>query len=178
MFHKNYLPIIGMLALLMLFLSACTTTQTPSRKKMPSYLESGYYEPDNPFNIKKEGFNELSFITGQEDILINEKSVSFTVVPVKSAAQDETFFSLIKEYKPLTAVLLTSWKASANNGGALIDLRSNTAIAGMQAQYNLQTEEAIMFPVIFRWDKVSAGRAASYIGLLNNIPGVTVKKIQ
>jgi len=174
---KKMMPLGSLVVGIALLATGCMTSQTPSRKKMPNYLESGYLEATNPFNTKIDRLQTLSLVATNELVMVEDRSVSCVAVPLNSAAYDEPIFSLVQEYKPLAVMLLTNWVAMGHNG-AVLDLRSNPSQSAIQAQYFLEKQGAFSLPVILKWDKASEPRAFAYMSLLNDVPGVSVKKLK
>ncbi|MBK7098885.1 MAG: hypothetical protein IPH58_11625 [Sphingobacteriales bacterium] len=158
-------------------LFSCTTTQSPTRKKMPNYLndaafESGAYFRTNGAN-KSDAFN---LVTNNENILLAGVSVPMISVSLASPMYDDAILNMVAEYKPIAALLLTNWVAQGNNG-AVLDFRTVNSNQAMEAQYYLKRAASTSIPVVFRWDKNSAARAQTYMSLLTDVPGIKIIKV-
>ncbi len=176
MYHKKYSFTLGIVALLLL-LQSCTATQTPTRKKMPNYLDNGLYENASPFNTKADRLDAMSLTTSTEDIMVGDASVTCVSVSLASPLYDDALLSMVQEYKPIAIMLLTNWMASGNNG-AVLDFRKATSATAQEAKFVLKSEGAFTLPVVFKWDMASAGRAKTYMNMLNGVTGISVVKIK
>ena len=171
------MPLGSIVVCIALLATGCITSQTPTRKKMPNYLDNGLYENASPFNTKADRLNAMSFTTSTQDIIVGDASVSCVSVSLASPLYDDAILSMVQEYKPIAVMLLTNWMASGNNG-AVLDFRKNTGNGGQEAKYYLKSEGAFALPVVFKWDMASAARAKTYMETLNGVQGISVVKIK
>ena len=94
----------------------------------------------------------------------------FLEVALPDPAYDSVAMGLIASYEPFAVPLLTEW-AKQEGKGVVVDLRSRRD-GGLRADYTIDRPGAFSIPVIFLWDQASAGRAASFIEVLQTMPSI------
>ncbi|MCX2454256.1 hypothetical protein OQX61_23495 [Pedobacter sp. PLR] len=147
--------------------------ESDERKTMP--LDSfEVAETKTPLLAKTYTFLGMKFNTELVSLQDGVDHSDFLSVQLNSET-GETVLNLIKTVKPFMATYLKEW--SAENKGIMLDLRNNPTETGEKEAYSLEKEETFAVPVIIRWDAGSASNAEEFKAALNNLPGITARKI-
>lgn len=112
--------------------------------------------------------DNFPFATGEVDMMTGGVVTSFYAVSLPDAGFDSLALSLLENYKPFAIPLIKQW-AARERKGVMIDLRFNKTETN-RADYVLEGQDGITIPIIFLWDRFSAGRAASWIQVLQSSP--------
>lgn len=152
-------------------LASCMPSQTPTRKKMPGYLDAGTFETAQPFKTREARMKEFSLATTNESLLFNGNMQHFTTVSLSDASYDALVLNLAEQNKPYAALLIDNWMKQGNSG-VIIDLRKDVQKPASSVTYRLEQTNGFSLPVIFRWDAASSLRAESYMALMQSTPGL------
>lgn len=152
-----------------LLLCACAgSAPKPERKKMPQ-LNNFNSQWEISYNAQPTAFN-FPVRTSYVDLLTNGRASTFLAVNFSDNSFDSLALSLAKSYKSVAPTLLQQW-AQQQGTGILIDLRQTAAVETQRSEYLLENEGNSL-PVIFLYDQASAGRASTFITLLQTIPAI------
>jgi len=169
----------GMILVLAAQLCGCGVGSAPEpRRKMPDFntMTDGI-EFSLPFTHQRlENLTQkkslVPFAITNVDLILNGSLHSFVSVPLLSPGSDSLAYNMINTYKLFAMPLLAQWSRQERNG-VLLDLRSKTGNQQFRADYLIEQSENSAFPVVFLWDNSSSQRAAVYMNLMQELPGVS-----
>ncbi len=150
----------------------------PTRKKLPVVLSSDGIESGPGFGIKRmhdKSWSGYGFAVSNTELSINGLPQSCVRVSMPEAENDVQTMNLLAMYKPFAVTMLTEW-SKQNRNGVVVDMRANPLLDGSRADFMVEKQDVFSFPLIFLWDAYSATRASAYMSMLNDVPGVSVKK--
>ena len=158
----------------------------PVRKTLPDQLNSDEVEDQFWGN---SGFGRGSGVNIAEGLpfYVADTTVSgkkFTAIYLRNPDFDSLAVSIIKSYEPYAGSVL---KIIADQGikGIMVDFRTTNDGREGQADFQigknneqrLETGKSQSVKLVFLWDKVSAGRAASFMNMLSGSPQLAIKEI-
>ncbi|MCH5721101.1 hypothetical protein [Niabella hibiscisoli] len=176
MSQRKIMPAAGIVGLFVLTLTACAPSTTP-RKKLPGYLSAGNFESGYYFKTKMTQQDLLSLPNWQESVTLEGRPVNMLVFSLPYSEYDAAILSLVQEYKPAALAVLSSW-ALQQHKGVVIDMRNAPGQSVQEVGYSLAKAGAFDIPVIFRWNQASTARARSFLSLLNETPGITIRQLK
>jgi len=147
----------------------------PERKKMPELTSLQGPESYAPYSERQSAAGHI-FTTGYVDLQVSGGTETLFAVSVPDAADDSLIMNLVETYRPLAVPLLTAWTQQQKHP-VLIDLRAAGSQGAQRADYLVQKPGAFSIPVVILWDGYSAGRAASYMRLLQSAPAISVRRL-
>jgi len=147
----------------------------PERKKMPELTSLQGPESYAPYSERQSAAGHI-FTTGYVDLQVSGGTETLFAVSLPDAADDSLIMNLIETYRPLAVPLLTAWTQQQKHP-VLIDLRAAGSQGAQRADYLVQKPGAFAMPVVILWDVYSAGRAASYMQLLQSAPAISVHRL-
>jgi hypothetical protein len=143
----------------------------PERKKMPQFDGLGVSEEETPVLQQTEGF---PVYTHDVTIMVGSDSRDFLAIGLPDPAFDSSAAELVRSQVPMADYLLKTWVRTAGRG-ICIDLRGGGDASRDQhrADFTLQDADGVSVPVVFLWDRSSAGRADHFIDLLHSARTIT-----
>lgn len=175
--NRRNLLIATFALVLGLALTACQRGR-PARKELPGYLGT---LPEIPATVTPFPAHAATRLTGNylmystdTSLLVDGDRRELLVLAFPDPAHDSTLQAMIGAGRSLAPYLLNELR-SQHKAGLVVDLRVDPASPATREDY-LVSGDAIRahdFPVIFLWDRNSAGRAAAYTQCLTQFPGIS-----
>jgi hypothetical protein len=169
---RTHLSPIRFLALLLLLSGACISCQRgrPTRKKLPPELNSFADLPAQltPLYLP----SGVIFYSSDTTMLIKGLRRNLTVISFFDPDKDSTVRNLIAAGQSLLPGLIAELHRE-NKTGVVIDLRQEEGNPTIRQDYLVTPHEEQRLPVVFLWDKSSAGRAMTFMGQLERLPDIT-----
>ena len=149
----------------------------PARKELPEYLGT---LPETPATVTplpshlgaRLSGNYLLYST-DTSLLIRGDHRDLLLLALPDPSHDSTIQAMIAAGQPLVPFLLTELHQQ-NKSGLVIDLRLGDNTPTIREDYMVTS--AVLkerdFPVIFLWDRSSAGRAAAFTQYLEQFPNI------
>jgi hypothetical protein len=159
-----------------LLIGGCMPAE-PTRKKLPVLLSNDGIESGFGFGVKKQekSWSGYGFTVSNTELSVNGLVQPCVSVSMPDAESDVQAMNLLAMYKPFAVTMLTEW-SKQNRNGVVVDMRSNILLEGSRADYMVEKQDLFSFPLIFLWDNYSAARASSYMSVLNDVPGVKIRR--
>ncbi|HXD77388.1 MAG TPA: hypothetical protein VN616_06250 [Puia sp.] len=148
----------------------------PARKELPEYLGT---LPEIPATVTPFPSHAATGLTGNylmystdTTLFVQGDRRELLLLAFPDPAQDSTLQAMIGAGRSLVPYLLKELRGQ-HKAGLVIDLRIDPASPTTREDYLVSGDALGDFPVIFLWDRNSAGRAAAYTQCLTQFPGIS-----
>jgi len=101
---------------------------------------------------------------------------SWYSVQIASGANDEAILDMVRSYRPFASSVVGMFLRNGREG-ALIDLSSTDANNTERTGFVVKNEKGQSFSLAFIWDRPATARAAVFMNELQQVPGLTVTRI-
>jgi hypothetical protein len=155
--------------------SAPAGKSRPERKKMFN-LNTRVSAGECTFASAGDGVQEAPFTMHDVTMSANGIRSTYLSLALPDATYDSAAIAMALTCKPFAVPLLSQW-ANQEKKGVLFDLRNNNNKAELRTDYIVQTPGMFSIPVIFLYDRLSAGRMAGFVNVIQSVPALQCKLV-
>lgn len=147
----------------------------PERKKMFN-MNDQVSAGECTFVSAGYGVQEAPFAMHDVTMTVNGIRGTYLSLALPDATYDSTAIAMALTCKPFAVPMLTQW-ANVEKKGVLFDLRNNKNKNEIRTDYIVETPGMFSIPVIFLYDRLSAGRMAGFVNVIQSVPALQCKLV-